>query len=280
MNVLIVLLILALGGLARYPCVLFVPFYNSDTAVLDLMARHLALGERSLYYWRETYYGALDPWLLRPLFHAFGQTPQMSQSLGFILSIIFLALFHHVVRRVAGPIVAHVATLLIAIPAPIVLAIFFSVYAYPITGILGLLQWELALNWREQPDRRQWPLMLGVAAGFSWYYFHVILFFWLAFAAAFWFSEAGADARVRLFQRWDERNFWSDVIWLDHFQGPKALKVFLRAVNILNLANVLLAVRLWFPGELVYTWKYLHADRRFGPTLQISITTGLIVLSS
>jgi len=276
-NILIVLLILLLGGLVRYPCVIYAPFYNSDTAVLDLMARHLSQGERCLYYWHETYYGAVDPWLLRPLFHVFGQTPQVSQSLGFILSIIFLALFHHVVQRVAGPIVAHVSTLLMAIPPPIVLAIFFTVYAYPITGILGLLQWELALNWLEQPSRRLWPLALGLAAGFSWYYFHVILFFWLAFGAAFWFSKTGCKARARLSQWWEEHTFWSDVIWLDHFQGPKGLKIFLRAVNILNLVNFLLALRLWFPGELVYSWKYLHADRRFGPTLQISITTGLIV---
>ena len=280
LNTLIVLLIVTLAGLAPYPCVLFVPFYNSDTAVLDLMARHLSQGERSLYYWRETYYGALDPWLLRPLFHVFGQTPQVSQSLGFILSLIFVALFHHLVRRVAGPIVALIAALLIAIPPPIVMAIFFSVYSYAITGILGLLQWELALTWQEQPTRRRWPLMLGLAAGFSWYYFHVILFFWMAFAAAFWFSERGTEARAQLAQWWEKQKgstLWSDVIWLDHFQGPKALQVLLRAVNVLNLANLLLALRLWFPGELVYSWKSLSADRRFGPTLQISIAAGLIV---
>jgi len=276
----VVILILALGGLARYPCVRFAPFYNSDTAVLDLMARHLSRGEWRLYYWHETYYGALDPWLLRPLFLAFGQTPQVSQSLGFILSIIFLALFHHFVRRVSGPVVAHVSTLLIAIPPPIVMAIFFSVYAYPITGILGLLQWELALNWHEQPTRRKWPLMLGLAAGFSWYYFHVILFFWAAFAAALLFSEAGGEARARLAAWWEESKgtalLW-DAIWLKHFQGPKALQVFLRVVNVLNLANFLLALRLWFPGELVYSWRSLSADKRFGPTLQISITAGLLV---
>jgi len=59
----------------RIPFVRDPRYYNSDTAVIDLMAKHALKGEFTFYYWGEGYYGMLDHFLLIPLVKMFGTNP-------------------------------------------------------------------------------------------------------------------------------------------------------------------------------------------------------------
>ncbi len=58
---------LALGMLNLVP-------FNSDEAVVALMARHILQGERPVFFYGQAYLGSLDAWLIAGAFRLFGQT--------------------------------------------------------------------------------------------------------------------------------------------------------------------------------------------------------------
>ncbi|HVO32539.1 MAG TPA: hypothetical protein VMU17_01410, partial [Elusimicrobiota bacterium] len=68
--------------------------YTSDTAILDLMARHLQHGQWTPYFWGQNYYGTLDSCVLAAMFALFGMKIFVSQMFPLIAWLIFLILCH------------------------------------------------------------------------------------------------------------------------------------------------------------------------------------------
>src|SRR5438128_2438006 len=48
--------------------------FNSDEAIVALMARHILQGERPIFFYGQAYMGSLDAWLVAGSFSLFGQT--------------------------------------------------------------------------------------------------------------------------------------------------------------------------------------------------------------
>lgn len=97
-----------------------VPF-NSDEAVVALMARHILQGERPVFFYGQAYMGSLDAWLVAATYSIFGQgvlpvrIVQIGLYLAYLLSLWLVARALFTKRRVAtlAVVVAAVPTVLV-----------------------------------------------------------------------------------------------------------------------------------------------------------------------
>lgn len=263
--------------MVRLPLVTKVlPFYSSDTAVLDLMARHFLRGEFCLYYWGFHYYGVLDPILLMPLFRFLGPSPHVSQILPLVFSIVLLFCFHRYVAKIENPMTAHVSTLFLAAASPSFLQYTFTTYNYVFGPLLGFLFFLLAMAVYERPQDHRKCFLFGLLSGFAKYYFGLILFFWVATAAVWWMNCR--SEKDHLFAKLPTlRGFWRDRILLKRYSGHPILKKLLVFVNFINLGNLLLAAVLWFTGDFVHQFGSQTVKLFFGPTFKFSLQAGIAV---
>jgi hypothetical protein len=251
--ILLVLLMIAMG--VRYPLISTAAhFYNSDTAILHLMARHLMKGDFALYYWGEHYYGALDWVILAPLFKLFGYSPLVSDLIPFFFSLTFLAMYYQYLLGTTDSQSAVVATLILAVGSYYFLRTTFTTYNYIFTLNFGIAFLLLIRKMSEHLSSRPTAILLGVVMGFSWYYLHLIFIFWAAGFIALLLPYITADHLNRVRERITALTFrggWEDAILLSHFRCPGWLKRILVLVNLGNLVNFAIAVFLWFHGDWI-----------------------------
>jgi hypothetical protein len=114
------LLVAVLAGLALKAALLAaraLPF-NADEAVVALMARHIRLGERPLYFYGQAYMGSLDAYLVAGGFTLFGEhvwVIRAIQTALYTLTLILVYLF--VLRAFKTRRTAAIAALLMALPS-------------------------------------------------------------------------------------------------------------------------------------------------------------------
>ena len=96
-------IILALAAAAVLKIILLagnvIPF-NSDEAVVALMARHILRGERPVFFYGQAYMGSLDAWLVAAGFWIFGQhvwVIRLVQILLYLLVILTTALLGRII---------------------------------------------------------------------------------------------------------------------------------------------------------------------------------------
>ncbi len=91
------LVLLGLFGAYRATLLILHAFpFNSDEAIVGLMARHILNGERPLFFYGQSYMGSLDAFLVAMGFQVFGEsviTIRLIQSLLFFLTVITVYLF-------------------------------------------------------------------------------------------------------------------------------------------------------------------------------------------
>ncbi len=122
--------------------------FNSDEAVVGLMARHILLGERPIFFYGQAYLGSLDAWLTAGAFALFGESlfvmrgVQAALYLGTILTAYWLAL-----RIYSNRWIANAAALWLAAPTVLV-TLYTSVTlgGYGETLLIGNLLLLLALR--------------------------------------------------------------------------------------------------------------------------------------
>lgn len=91
--------------------------FNSDEAVVALMARHILQGEKPIFFYGQAYMGSLDSWLVAPGFLIFGEQVWVIRAVqtGLYLGVIYTTIL--IGRRVFGSEkIALLAGLLLAIP--------------------------------------------------------------------------------------------------------------------------------------------------------------------
>lgn len=159
-----------------------IPF-NSDEAVVALMARHILDGERPVFFYGQAYLGSLDAWLVAGAFRVLGEgvlavrVVQVTLCAGTLVSTYAVALALFGDRRRA-----RLAALWLAIP-PVVLTLYTtaSLGGYGEALLIGNALWWLALRMaRSSPLDRQpsrgseagwlWPA-LGFLTGLGWWVF-------------------------------------------------------------------------------------------------------------
>jgi 4-amino-4-deoxy-L-arabinose transferase-like glycosyltransferase len=146
--------------------------FDADEAVVALMARRITQGARPIFFYGQNYMGALDAYLIAPLFLALGQTVlavrlvQTALFLGTVGTTYGLA--YRLTHSRTG---ATIAGLLAALP-PILVNLYTTATLgnYGETLLLGnlllWLAWDLADGAKSHPF---WWLAWGLLAGLGWW---------------------------------------------------------------------------------------------------------------
>lgn len=104
-------LLLLLGALIRAWAALVSRFWF-DEATFGLMGRHVLQGELPVFMYGQPFMGALEAYLLAPLFVAFGASVKALETLPLLLSLGIVALVFLLGRRCVGTRVGLVAAAL------------------------------------------------------------------------------------------------------------------------------------------------------------------------
>lgn len=149
-----------------------IPF-NSDEAVVALMARHILLGERPVFFYGQAYMGSLDAWLVAAAFNLMGEAVlpvRLVQSLLYLAYIISLWLLSKTLftdRRVA-----MFAAICAAIPTVMVTTYTTaSLGGYGEILVLGnLILWlGYKISWSEQRYSSFSWSVLGLLGGLAFW---------------------------------------------------------------------------------------------------------------
>ena len=168
-----------------------VPF-NSDEAVVALMARHILQGERPIFFYGQAYMGSLDAWLVAGAFAVFGEAVWAVRAVQILLYLGTVATLYALALKIyADPWIAHATAWLAAIPTVLVtLYTTISLGDYGETLLLGNGLLWLALQLREEPHARRWWALLGLGIGLGLWIFPLMGVYVLpVLVYVFWLSR-------------------------------------------------------------------------------------------
>ncbi len=147
--------------------------FDSDEAVVGLMARHINQGQPvPTFYYGQAYMGSLDALLVAGGFAIGGESVTTMRAVQIALALLALLAAYALARAVAGSRrVALLALLLLAMPTPLgALYGTATLGGYNELTSLGSLvllwSWQIAVDGRDAPWR--WAA-LGLAAGIGWW---------------------------------------------------------------------------------------------------------------
>ena len=169
--------------------------YNSDVAMIGLMARRIAAGlEQPIFVWTVGYQGMfLEGYLAAALFKLFGVSPLVLSLAPTIYALLFLAALFVAVRKYFDAVTAWLTLLLLVVSCPMFLGQFLRTLPnYPemhLGGVIGILIFtKLAVriaNDHSPVNLRTLflTLTLGLVHGFFYYTFSLSALFLAAIAA-------------------------------------------------------------------------------------------------
>jgi len=91
---------------------------ESDEAIVGLMARHILAGERPIFYYGQPYMGAVEAYLVAPVFWGLGSSTLALRLAPLALSLLFVCLTYLMGCRVYGPVVGTFAAAYVAVSPP------------------------------------------------------------------------------------------------------------------------------------------------------------------
>jgi 4-amino-4-deoxy-L-arabinose transferase-like glycosyltransferase len=166
--------------------------FNSDEAVVALMARHILRGERPLFFYGQAYMGSLDAYLVAGGFALFGEHVWVARAVQVALYLITLSLIYIFVwRAFRSSRMAVMAALFMALPAVnLTLYTTVSLGGYGEALLIGALTMLLGLpsaSGRVGPLR---SLVLGLLLGIGLWVFPLSLTMSLpALLVLVWFAK-------------------------------------------------------------------------------------------
>jgi 4-amino-4-deoxy-L-arabinose transferase-like glycosyltransferase len=211
----ILFVLILLSGIAlRLPYLLTPHHFDSDQAVMGLMAKHILEGEFPVFYWGENYCGPVESYLASLLFYLFGISTFTLGLSPLLFSIGFMMITYKFAREIAGEKGGLIALLLVSIAPPfliwhsvlargnyienltlgsLILLVTYriiykdnKIYLYPILGFLSGLAWYIS------PQAIHYILISGIflflkdrKIFFKRRFFIIILFFFLG-SLPFW----------------------------------------------------------------------------------------------
>ncbi|MEE8391288.1 MAG: hypothetical protein V3S14_10910, partial [Anaerolineae bacterium] len=154
-----------------------VPF-NSDEAVVALMARHILQGERPYFFYGQAYMGSLDAYLVAGAFALLGESVLAVRVVQVMLfAAVLLTSYAVVVRFTRDRRTALLTVTLLAFP-PVLLTLYTtaSLGGYGEALLIGnlLLWWGHRLGWEDTQRRGLW-LAWGLVAGLGFWAFGLVL---------------------------------------------------------------------------------------------------------
>ena len=166
--------------------------FNSDEAVVALMARHIMRGERPLFFYGQAYMGSLDAYFVAGGFSLFGEHVWVVRAVQITLYLLTLSLVYlFVLRAFRSPRMAAIAALLMALPSVNqTLYTTVSLGGYGEALLIGTLTMALCLppaSGRVGPLR---SLVLGLLVGIGLWVFPLSLTMSLpAIFTLVWFAK-------------------------------------------------------------------------------------------
>lgn len=154
-----------------------VPF-NSDEAVVALMARHILQGQRLWFFYGQAYMGSLDAYLVAGAFRMFGERVLSIRLVQVALYLAVLLTSYLVARRFTGE--RHAALLVVLLLAfpPVLLTLYTTAtlggYGEALLAGNLLLWWGHRLGWEDARRRGLW-LAWGLVAGLGFWAFGLTL---------------------------------------------------------------------------------------------------------
>lgn len=146
--------------------------FDADEAILALMARHILQGARPLFFYGQSYMGALDAYLIAVAFLIGGQTVLMARLAQAALYLGVLATTYGLTYRLSRDRFASTAAaLLVALPP-----VLFSLYTTSTLGdyveVLLINNLLLGIGWDILSGHKRsmgWWLPAGILAGLGWW---------------------------------------------------------------------------------------------------------------
>jgi len=164
-----------------------VPF-NSDEAIVALMARHILQGERPIFFYGQAYMGSLDAWLVAGAFRIFGEQVFSIRIVQIGLYVLFLLTTWLIARLIfKDRFVADLSIWVAAVP-PVLVTTYTTATlgGYGETLVLGnlvlLIGYQVTLGeWRS--NWRAW-LTLGIVSGLAFWTNGLSVVYFIPVAAA------------------------------------------------------------------------------------------------
>ncbi len=221
---------------------------------MDLVGLHFMKGDFSLYLWGQNYHAAVEPLLMAPLFKIFGATPSVAALVPAFFSVVFIALYYLYLRKVCDAWTASISVLLLALPSPFFMSIASRNGDYVEILCLGMLHLLLIQKIVEGQRSKLVFFLLGLTAGFSWFYLRMVLIFWLAiliYLLALKLDRKRFESAMQFFRQMTPSIFWNNFVLLKGCSPHPWLAKPLVLLNLYNLGNFLLATALWFHGPYI-----------------------------
>ena len=159
---------------------------DSDQSVAGIMARHILRGERPIFFYGQSYNGALEAYLTAVVFRLLGPDDLTLRLVHTLFSVALVAQLYGLARRLYAPWVAVVAGLWLAVPAPMLVwwgtAAGASYIEATVWGT-GLFLIATRRWWLERPRPYDLPA-LGLLAGLGVWAHPMIAYYLLALAVA------------------------------------------------------------------------------------------------
>ncbi len=168
-----------LGAMAATACLRLelvargsVPF-NSDEAVVGLMARHILMGSRPVFFYGQAYLGSLDAWLVAGAFRLFGESVLALRGVQALLYLVFMLFAWLFAREMfSDRFQAGLVAWLLALPA-----VFVTTYTTASLGGYGeLMALSMISLWLSDRivcsgwhDRWAAWLVLGLSGGLAFW---------------------------------------------------------------------------------------------------------------
>lgn len=164
-----------------------VPF-NSDEAIVALMARHILQGERPIFFYGQAYMGSLDAWLIAGGFRIFGEHVLSLRIVQIGLYVLFLLTTWLIARSIfKDRLVADLSIWVAAIP-PVLITTYTTATlgGYGETLVFGnlvlLIGYQVILG-KWSSNWRAW-LTLGVVSGLAFWTNGLSIVYFIPIAAA------------------------------------------------------------------------------------------------
>jgi len=159
---------------------------DSDQAVAGIMARHILRGERPIFFYGQSYNGALEAYLTAVVFRLLGPDDLTLRLVHTLFSVVLVAQLYGLARRLYTPWVALATGLWLAVPAPML--VWWGTAAgasYIEAAVWGTGIFLIAIRrwWLEQPRAYDLPA-LGLLAGLGVWAHPMIAYYLLALAVA------------------------------------------------------------------------------------------------
>jgi hypothetical protein len=92
----------------------------SDEGVVGLMAMHILSGGRPLFFYGQYYLGALEAYLVAPVFWVFGESMTVLRAVPTVFAISWIPLTYGIAQRLYGRRAALLSAAVVALPSPFV----------------------------------------------------------------------------------------------------------------------------------------------------------------